>query len=61
MSNILKRTIYRIRLSKILKKKINCPYICYGNIYGGFYVNPEPLDADSFVYPFGIGKDISFN
>lgn len=33
----------------------------YGNKYGGFYLNPDLLNANSIVYSFGIGEDISFD
>jgi FkbM family methyltransferase len=33
----------------------------YGNKYGGFYIIPELLNADSIMYSFGIGEDVSFD
>jgi FkbM family methyltransferase len=44
-----------------LKKGIEVDNIWYGNDYGGFYVIPELVNANSIVYSFGIGKDISFD
>ena len=32
-----------------------------GSDYGGFVVHPDPLTADSVVYSFGIGDDVSFD
>jgi FkbM family methyltransferase len=40
---------------------VNCPSEWYGNEYGGFYINPKPLNSSSIVYSIGIGKDISFD
>jgi FkbM family methyltransferase len=60
--NTLKKQ-YKILSGKITSFKIEhkCPHVWYGNSYGGFYVNPELLDADSIVYSFGIGQDTSFD
>lgn len=44
-----------------LKPTIQCNTEWYGNSYGGFYIHPDILNADSIVYSFGIGKDISFD
>ena len=40
---------------------VKCAAEWYGNEYGGFFVNPDLMTADSIVYSFGIGKDISFD
>jgi len=44
-----------------LKTSVTCPHKWYGSSYGGFYINPDLLSADSIIYSFGIGKDISFD
>lgn len=44
-----------------LKKQTKCKTAWYGNKYGGFFVCPAHLNAQSIVYSFGIGKDISFD
>lgn len=33
----------------------------FGNDYGGFYVCPKFLNADSIVYSVGVGEDVSFD
>jgi FkbM family methyltransferase len=33
----------------------------YGSSYGGWSVYPKPLTAQSIVYSFGVGEDISFD
>ncbi|UIR54582.1 FkbM family methyltransferase [Sphingobacterium sp. SRCM116780] len=54
---------YKVLSGKISSFKIEhkCTHIWYGNSYGGFYVNPELLAAESIVYSFGIGQDTSFD
>lgn len=44
-----------------LRKGVKCPTAWYGNTYGGFYVCPDHLNAQSIVYSVGIGRDISFD
>jgi FkbM family methyltransferase len=44
-----------------LKKRVKCRTSWYGNTYGGFYVCPDKLNAQSIVYSVGIGRDISFD
>jgi len=45
----------------LLKNRIKCKHVWYGNTYGGFFVCPELLNKNSIVYSFGIGEDISFD
>ncbi len=33
----------------------------HGNVYGGWNIAKDSLDANSIVYSFGIGEDISFD
>lgn len=49
------------RRSAHLKVRIRVSKSWYGNEYGGFYVCPLHLNANSIVYSFGIGEDISFD
>ena len=46
---------------KHLRKTVRCQAVWYGNEYGGFYVCPAALPAQSIVYSFGVGEDISFD
>jgi FkbM family methyltransferase len=58
----LKRLILMLSgKTRHLKKMIKCKSVWYGNSYGGFYVFPGCLNANSIVYSFGIGEDISFD
>lgn len=41
--------------------EIRIPRVRHGNEYGGWWVAPTGLSADSVVYSFGIGTDISFD
>jgi FkbM family methyltransferase len=44
-----------------IKKDFDSEYEWYGNLYGGFNINPKKLTTNSIVYSFGIGEDISFD
>ncbi len=44
-----------------LHSNIKLPRRWYGSTYGGFFVCPDYLRAQSIVYSVGIGKDISFD
>ena len=44
-----------------LKLKIKVKKKWLGSNYGGFYICPIGLNANSIVYSFGIGEDISFD
>lgn len=44
-----------------IRKSVRVPSQWYGNVYGGFFVNPALLSKQSVVYSFGIGEDISFD
>lgn len=44
-----------------LKPTIRCHKKWYGSSYGGFYIHPDQLNANSIIYSFGIGKDITFD
>ncbi len=50
-------------LSKILGLNIESilSYSWYGSNYGGFYLCPDNLNANSIIYSFGLGEDISFD
>ena len=41
--------------------RIECPQVHHGTSYGGWVVNPELIRADSVVYSFGLGEDVSFD
>jgi FkbM family methyltransferase len=43
------------------KREIECETWTLGNPYGAHHVCPDGLDANSIVYSFGIGEDISFD
>lgn len=49
------------RRNSHLKTDVKLAHVWYGNDYGGFYVAPNFLNAESIVYSFGIGEDISFD
>ena len=66
--NYLSKKRERLLVSQIDEKKVahlratvQCYHEWYGNNYGGFYINPSLLNADSIIYSFGIGKDVSFD
>jgi hypothetical protein len=40
--------------------RVECPQVHHGS-YGGWVVNPELIRADSVVYSFGLGEDVSFD
>lgn len=44
-----------------LKPTVSVNKKWYGNDYGGFYVCQDLINANSIVYSFGIGEDISFD
>ena len=58
MKNLLRKLKRRY---SHLKTDRNLERVWYGNTYGGFFVAPKFLNADSIVYSFGIGEDISFD
>lgn len=41
--------------------KLECQKVVLGTEYGGYAVCPTPLDANSVVYSFGVGCDVSFD
>lgn len=64
VNNQVKKFIrYRQKLeaSRLYRINSHCEKVWYGNLYGGFYINPIKLSKDSIVYSFGIGEDISFD
>ena len=66
MINIAKDFIRVLRAKlrlrpKHLSVKLNVSKRWYGNNYGGFFLHPDILKAESIVYSFGIGEDISFD
>jgi len=58
----LKR-VYRLYLRKPPKFKITTKASSerHGSIYGGWHILKDSLSAQSIVYSFGVGKDISFD
>lgn len=58
LKHLLKRMTGRYNHLKVQTK---CKKVWYGNEYGGFYVNPDLLKANTVVYSFGIGEDASFD
>lgn len=64
MSFIFKTKRFLLVLSgrmTAIRKSVRVPSQWYGNVYGGFFVNPALLSKQSVVYSFGIGEDISFD
>jgi FkbM family methyltransferase len=57
------RTSQQIDRHKVvhLQKQVRCRKKWYGSSYGGFYIHPALLNANSVIYSFGIGKDITFD
>jgi FkbM family methyltransferase len=55
----LKLLYQQIRHHELRLKKL--PTVFYGSAYGGWTVYPAALNAQSIVYSFGIGADISFD
>ncbi len=45
----------------LVRPSLDCPRERHGSEHGGWWICPEGLGADSIVYSFGIGKDISFD
>lgn len=51
---------------RLLRRPMHRPdlrlsYVVLGTDYGGWPLLPEYIDADSVIYSFGIGEDISFD
>lgn len=66
MINIAKDFIRTVRAKlrprpQHLFVKLDVSRSWYGNNYGGFFLHPDILKAESIVYSFGIGEDISFD
>jgi len=64
MSLIFKTKRFLLVLSgrmTAIRKSVRVPSAWYGNVYGGFFVNPSLINSQSIVYSFGIGEDISFD
>lgn len=61
MKNFINLVKSYIRKKYIFFPKIKIEKKWIGNNYGGFYINPGILDANSIVFSFGIGEDISFD
>ena len=55
--------VVRVLLGKeiIIFPQIKLETTWFGNKHAGFFVNTKPLNADSIVYSFGVGEDISFD
>lgn len=51
----------RKRTSHDFRVKVKRPLQKHGSIYGGWTIDPSGIDADSVVYSFGVGEDISFD
>lgn len=62
----IKLLIYR-KIKSLLKKDFfinaDCeiPNIRLGGLYGGWVISPKYVNADSIIYSFGVGTDISFD
>ena len=57
----LRKLKYWIKGRILINPEISIYKKWYGNIYGGFYLHPEVLNAKSIVYSVGIGTDTSFD
>jgi FkbM family methyltransferase len=56
------RALYRrLRGKPWQGTQISVPIERFGSDYGGYCVCPTELDAQSIVYSFGLGEDISFD
>lgn len=53
----------RVLLGKDLYQGVQCKVATetHGSEYGAWVVHPDMLDANSVVYSFGVGEDISFD
>ena len=65
MTNLITR-VFRIR--KVLvgrdfyqSRQVKCPRLTFGNRYANWTFCPDNLDANSVVYSFGVGEDVSFD
>jgi FkbM family methyltransferase len=56
----LKQVYQQLRYPE-LRLGISLPTAFYGSSYGGWSVYPKLLNAQSIVYSFGVGEDISFD
>jgi FkbM family methyltransferase len=45
----------------LVTTQVQCPRQALGNQHAQWIINPELLGAESIVYSFGIGEDISFD
>jgi len=62
--NLLRRTwrkAKRLMRPNLHRSEISVPYRVIGSDYGGWPVITGTLDADSCVYSFGVGQDITFD
>ena len=65
MTNLITRAL---RIRKVLvgrdfyrSRQVRYPRLTYGNRYADWTFCPDSLDANSVVYSFGVGEDISFD
>lgn len=58
----LKQAMRRFRLHHLkVRKEVSCPAEEFGADGGLWHLNPEPLNANSIVYSFGVGDDATFD
>lgn len=44
-----------------IKAEIDVPQRRYGSVYGGWHVAADRVSADSVIYSFGVGDDVTFD
>ncbi len=49
------------RFSSYFRVQVQRPLQKHGSDYGGWHIDPTNINAESIVYSFGVGEDISFD
>ena len=61
MLPLFERLLKPLRRRVQLKPRVQCEQLMLGTEYGGYAVCPTGIDAQSVVYSFGVGCDVSFD
>jgi len=62
MLALLERLLKPFQRQRVrLQPKVQCQQLQLGTEYGGYAVCPTNIDAESVVYSFGVGCDVSFD
>ena len=49
------------RVGHAFRVQVQRPLQAHGSVYGGWQIDPTAINANSVVYSFGVGEDISFD